>query len=97
MARVCDICSRKTQFGNRRTYRGMAKQKGGVGIKCTGVSRRKFKPNTQKVRTWQEGGVKRLKACTRCIRGGLVRKPMKREIPDDVRDRMREKAQKKSA
>lgn len=91
MARKCDFCEKGVSFGVSRTYRGMAKHKGGVGIKCTGKVKRKFKPNTQRVRAWVNGGVQRLWACTACIRSGRVRKPIKREIPEDVRARMKVK------
>lgn len=32
--------------------RGLAKHKGGVGIKTTGITRRRFKPNLQWKRIW---------------------------------------------
>lgn len=89
MARKCDLCEKKTSFGMSRTYRGLAKHKGGVGIKCTGKVKRKFKPNTQRVRAWIDGGVRRIQACTRCIRSGHVRKPLRRQIPAEVRQRMK--------
>lgn len=91
MARKCEICNKGVSFGLSRTYRGLSKASGGVGIKCTGKERRKFAPNLQKVRTWHNGGVKRIKACTSCIRSGNVRKPIKRQIPEDVRQRMKER------
>jgi large subunit ribosomal protein L28 len=91
VARKCDICKKGVSFGLSRTYRGLAKSRGGVGIKCTGKERRKFAPNLQRVRVWVDGGVKRIKACTSCIRSGNVRKPIKRQIPEDVRQRMKER------
>lgn len=92
MSKKCDLCGKGVAFGLSRTYRGLSKRSGGVGIKCTGKAKRKFFPNVQNVRTWSNGGVKRVKACTSCIRSGYVRKPMKRDIPDDIRQRMKEKA-----
>lgn len=91
MARKCDVCGKTPSFGLSRTYRGLAKHRGGVGIKCTGKSRRKFSPNVQKVRAWVNGGVKRISACTSCIRSGNIRKPIARQIPEEVRQRMKEK------
>lgn len=90
MSRICDSCGKKTVFGNQLSRRGLAKYKGGVGIKTTGVSRRKFKPNLQKVRAQlRTGAVARIKVCTKCIRSGVVKKPMIREIPEGLRNRMR--------
>lgn len=74
MSRVCEICGKRTHVGNSITRRGMAKRLGGVGRKITGKTKRKFKPNIQKVRAIADGGVRRMKVCTRCIRSGLVKK-----------------------
>jgi large subunit ribosomal protein L28 len=76
MARVCEFCAKKTRFGNKVTRRGLPKSKGGVGMKTTGISRRRFKPNIQRVRAQLPGGaVRRVKICTKCIRSGRIRKP----------------------
>lgn len=75
MARVCGICGKKTSFGRSITRRGMAKAKGGVGRKTTGISHRTFKPNLQRVRTVINGTVRRVRVCTECIRSGRVTKP----------------------
>ena len=74
MSRVCTICGKRTAVGNAVTRRGLAKYKGGVGRKITGKSKRKFKPNVQKVRAAINGGVKRVKVCVQCIRSGKVTK-----------------------
>ena len=50
MAKTCVFTGKKAVFGNRKKYRGKAKYLGGVGKKILGTSRRKFKPNLQKVR-----------------------------------------------
>jgi len=75
MSRVCEYCGKKTVFGNRVARRGLAKAKGGVGIKTTGVTRRKFKPNVQKVRAFVAGSTVRVRVCTRCIKSGVIKKP----------------------
>ena len=67
MSRVCEICGKRTQVGNQIERRGLAKWKGGVGKKITGKTKRKFKPNIQRVRVNVEGTVKKIKVCTRCI------------------------------
>ncbi|MHC4778779.1 MAG: 50S ribosomal protein L28 [Planctomycetota bacterium] len=76
MSRACNYCSRKTQFGNQYSRRGLAKAKGGVGKRITGKSHRTFKPNIQRVRAVVDGSVKRVKVCTRCLKKGLVVKPV---------------------
>jgi len=75
MARVCEICGKRTRSGGQVARRGLPKKKGGVGLRITGHSLRKFKPNIQRVRAVVEGEVKRVKVCTRCLRGGKVVKP----------------------
>ena len=80
MARVCDICGKGTQMGNAVETRGKAKYLGGVGTKITGISRRKFKPNLQRVKvTTPEGSNKTLRVCTGCLRNGAVRKAVRRK------------------
>ena len=74
MSRVCEFCGKRTRVGNRLARRGLAKAKGGVGIKTTGVTKRKFKPNVQRVRAFVNGTVKRVKVCTRCLRSNRVEK-----------------------
>jgi large subunit ribosomal protein L28 len=75
MARVCEMCGKHTKSGGQIARRGLPKKKGGVGLRITGHSLRKFKPNIQKVRAVIDGEVKRIKVCTRCLRGGKLVKP----------------------
>ncbi len=57
MARICEICGKGTQRGNSVEIRGKAKYLGGVGTKVTGITRRTFKPNLQRVKVaGAEGG-----------------------------------------
>jgi len=78
MSRVCQFTGKKTVFGNSITRRGKAKRLGGVGKKVTGVTRRKFKPNIQKVRAVVDGEVRRVRVSVKAIRMGLIQKPLKR-------------------
>jgi large subunit ribosomal protein L28 len=64
--------------GRSIARRGKAKHLGGVGRKVTGVTKRKFKPNIQKVRAVVDGKVCRIKVSAKAIRMGLVQKPTKR-------------------
>ena len=62
MARVCEICGKKTIFGHNISH-------------AHNQTNRSWKPNLQRVRVQIEGGgTRRIMACTRCIRNGAVRK-----------------------
>ncbi len=62
MARVCEVCGKKTVFGNSVSH-------------AHNVSPRPWLPNLQKIRVQVEGGgSRRVRVCTRCIRGGAIRK-----------------------
>lgn len=52
MSRVCQVSGRKSGWGNKIARRGLAKAKGGVGLKTTGITRRRFKPNLHWKRIW---------------------------------------------
>ena len=81
MSRACDICGKRVAVGNKVARRGLAKHKGGVGRKTTGVTKRTFRPNIQKIRVQVGSSVKRLRVCAQCIRSGKVTKPTKRTRP----------------
>ena len=78
MSRVCHFTGKRTVSGRSISRRGKAKYLGGVGKKVTGISKRKFKPNIQKVRAVVDGKVCRVKVSAKAIRMGLVQKPPKR-------------------
>ncbi len=78
MSRVCYFTGKKTVSGRNIARRGKAKYLGGVGRKVTGISKRKFKPNIQKVRAIVDGKVRRIKVSAKAIRMGLVQKRPKR-------------------
>ncbi len=78
MSRICHFTGKKTVAGRSISRRGKAKYLGGVGKKVTGISKRKFKPNIQKVRAVVDGRVCRIKVSAKAIRMGLVQKPSKR-------------------
>jgi large subunit ribosomal protein L28 len=65
MARVCEICGKKTVFGNNVSH-------------AHNVSSRTFMPNLQRVRVRIPGGnARRARLCTRCIRSGTVMKAVR--------------------
>jgi large subunit ribosomal protein L28 len=78
MARVCEICGKKTQSGAQIARRGLPKKKGGVGLRITGHTLRKFKANIQKLRVEIDGEATRIRICTRCIKSGKVVKPKRK-------------------
>ncbi|MFQ5506651.1 MAG: 50S ribosomal protein L28 [Planctomycetota bacterium] len=103
MSRVCQVTGKRTRVGNRVARRGLAKAKGGVGRRVTGRTKRKFKPNLQKVRVLTpEGGVLRLRLSTRAIKRGiitirrgekLVRFPLVKALRGRNRNYLRSKAE----
>ena len=78
MARMCEVCGKKAAMGNSVAHRGKAKYLGGVGTKITGITRRQFRPNLQKVRvTTPNGTHKTMRVCAQCIRSGAVTKTVR--------------------
>ena len=73
--RICDMCGKGPLRGNMISRRGLPKKKGGVGLKVTGMTKRSFKPNLQKVRAVVDGETVRVKVCTSCLRSGRIIKP----------------------
>ena len=78
MSRQCLYTGKRVSFGNKISRRGKAKYLGGVGRKVTGITRRKFKPNIQKVHAIVDGKVTRIRVSTKAIKMGLVTKRIKR-------------------
>ncbi len=73
MGRECEVSGKKTSFGNHVTTRGKAKYLGGVGKKTTGVSRRTFQPNLQRIHVWLPNGTTRyVRVATSVIRTGIL-------------------------
>ncbi len=83
MSRVCFFTGKKTIAGNSIARSGKAKHLGGVGKNITGVTKRKFKPNIQKVRAIIDGKVCRIKVSAKAIKMGLIQKPAKRNYKPD--------------
>ncbi len=80
MARICEICGKGPQVGNSVETRGKAKYLGGVGTKVTGITRRQFRPNLQRVKVvGADGATRRARVCTQCIRSGAIRKAVKQK------------------
>lgn len=61
MARRCDLCIKGPSVGRNVSH-------------AHNVTRRRFHANIQTVRVIVNGGVKRLRVCTRCIRSNRITK-----------------------
>lgn len=72
MPRVCESCGKRTHKGRMYTRRGLPKKKGGIGLKITGKTLRRFRPNVQTVRIREANGtVRTAKLCAKCLKTGL--------------------------
>ena len=74
MSKICEVCVKRPIAGRSIVYKGLAKKKGGIGLNITGVTKRRFLPNIQKIRVNENGTIKRKKVCARCIKAGMVAK-----------------------
>jgi large subunit ribosomal protein L28 len=72
MSRICEICGKHPAAGRKMKRRGLAKIKGGVGRRITGVTKRRFMPNLQTVRALIKGKPRRILICTGCLKAGKV-------------------------
>ena len=81
MAKICEICGKKPVAGRTIVRRGLAKKKGGVGQKITGITPRRFIPNLKNVRVVVNGATKRMMVCVKCLKAGKVTKaPAQRKV-----------------
>ena len=75
MARVCEYSGKRPRIGKKIVRRGKAKKEGGIGQNVTGISKRRIKPNLQRIRVVDENGrVRRVKVCARYIKAGKFTK-----------------------
>jgi large subunit ribosomal protein L28 len=59
MSRVCEICGKKPLVGHNISH-------------AHNITKRRFNPNLQRVRTLQKGRVKKMAVCTSCIKSGQI-------------------------
>lgn len=78
MSKVCYFTGKKPRAGKRIARRGIAKRSGGIGLKTTGITTRRFKPNLQKVRILENGVMKTVKVSAKYLKTGKVIKAPKR-------------------
>lgn len=65
MAAVCEICDKKPHFSYRVSFSHRR-------------TKRSWKPNVQRIRIWENGGVRRADVCASCIKAGKVQRPPQR-------------------
>jgi large subunit ribosomal protein L28 len=61
MAKVCEVCGKGPQFGNRVSH-------------AHNVTKRRWNVNLQNVHAVLNGATKHIRVCTSCIRNGKVQK-----------------------
>ncbi len=62
MSMVCELCGKGPMSGNHVSH-------------AHNLTRRRWKPNIQKVRAVVNGTVRRIRICTKCLKSGKVQKP----------------------
>ena len=72
MARVCDLCGKGPQFGNRISH-------------AHNVTKRRWNVNLQSARIQRpEGGSAKARLCTDCIKSGRVVKALRRPAAESA-------------
>jgi large subunit ribosomal protein L28 len=61
MAKICAVCGKKPQVGNKVSH-------------ANNKTKKRWLPNLKTVRVYVENKVKRVRVCTRCLRSGKVKK-----------------------
>jgi len=75
MGRECAFTGKKTITGRRIIRKGLSKKKGGIGLHITSATKRKFKPNLQRVRIKDENGrVRRVWVSAKYLKSGKIQK-----------------------
>jgi large subunit ribosomal protein L28 len=75
MARVCIVTGRRPAKGNIINRKGQSKKSGGIGTHVTSITRRKFRPNLQRIRIkLPGGGTQRAWVSVKALKAGLVQK-----------------------
>lgn len=72
MSKICEVCGKKPVAGRTIVRRGMAKKKGGVGQKITGITPRRFLPNLKNVHAIVKGVPRKITVCVKCLKAGKV-------------------------
>ena len=62
MSMVCELCGKGPMSGNHVSH-------------AHNLTRRRWKPNIQKVRAVINGTVRKIRICAKCLKSGKVQKP----------------------
>jgi large subunit ribosomal protein L28 len=75
MARICAITGKRPVKGGRIIRKGLTKKSGGIGTSLVKNTKRRFRPNVQRVRVRLESReVKRMWVCVKAIKAGKINK-----------------------
>ena len=75
MGKICVITGRRPVKGSIINRKGQTKKSGGIGTHVTSITKRKFRPNLQRIRIrMANGGTKRVWVSVKAIKAGLVQK-----------------------
>ena len=75
MSRICAITGKRPVSGGRIVRKGQTKKSGGIGTHVVKVTKRRFRPNVQRVRVkLPSGQIKRMWVSVKAIKAGLVEK-----------------------
>jgi len=83
MSRRCEFCGKKAITGSSIARRGLPKKQGGVGLKTTGITKRRFLPNLQSKKAIVDGKIKKVLICAKCLKKGKLSVPSKKPTPLD--------------
>ncbi len=64
MSAICEICGKKPQFGMNVSHSHRR-------------TKRRWNPNIQRVRAKVNGGTKRVRVCTGCLKAGKIEKAVR--------------------
>jgi len=59
MSRMCEVCGKKPLVGHNISH-------------AHNLTKRRFNPNLQRIRTLQKGRVKKMMVCASCIKSGHI-------------------------
>ena len=75
MSQICAITGKRPVKGGRIIRKGLTKKSGGIGTSLVKNTRRRFKPNLQRIRVMLPSGqVKRMWVSVKAIKAGKVQK-----------------------
>jgi len=83
MARICELTGKGPTKGSIIWRSGKPKREGGIGTHVTGITKRRFLPNLQRVKAIVDGEVRYMRVSTRALKQGLVTKAPKRRWKKD--------------